>query len=52
MIKVHTRKAMIPAGESFARWRKDPQYVEACDAIEDEFALAKAMIEARPPMPS
>jgi ribosome-binding protein aMBF1 (putative translation factor) len=41
-----TRK-LIPVEESFAEWRKDPAYVRAYDALEDEFALAKAMIEAR-----
>jgi hypothetical protein len=40
-------KKMIPVEESFAAWRKDPKYVEAYNALEDEFSLAKAMIEAR-----
>lgn len=40
-------RKMIPVEESLAAWRKDPQYVKACDALEDEFALAKMMIEAR-----
>jgi hypothetical protein len=39
---------MIPVEESFAAWRKDPKYVEAYNALEDGFSLAKAMIEARP----
>jgi ribosome-binding protein aMBF1 (putative translation factor) len=38
---------MIPVEESFAEWRKDPSYVEAYDALEDEFSLAAALIEAR-----
>ena len=38
---------MIPVEEAFAEWRKDPKYVEAYDALEDEFALAAALIEAR-----
>jgi ribosome-binding protein aMBF1 (putative translation factor) len=38
---------MIPVEEAFAEWRKDPDYVKAYDALEDEFALAAAMIEAR-----
>ena len=38
---------MIPVEESFAEWRKDPNYVEAYDALEDEFSLAAALIEAR-----
>lgn len=41
-----TRK-LIPVEEAFAEWRRDPAYVKAYDALEDEFALAKAMIEAR-----
>jgi ribosome-binding protein aMBF1 (putative translation factor) len=38
---------MIPVEESFAEWRKDPTSVEAYDALEDEFSLAAALIEAR-----
>ena len=38
---------MIPVEESFAAWRKDPEYEEAYNALEEEFALAAAMIEAR-----
>lgn len=41
-----TRK-LIPVEEAFTEWRRDPAYVKAYDALEDEFALAKAMIEAR-----
>jgi ribosome-binding protein aMBF1 (putative translation factor) len=41
-----TRK-LIPAGEAFADWRKDPKYVAAYDALEEEFALAAALIHAR-----
>ena len=37
----------IPVEESFAAWRKDPEYVKAYNALEEEFSLAKAMIEAR-----
>jgi ribosome-binding protein aMBF1 (putative translation factor) len=40
-------KKMIPVEESVAEWRKDPAYVKAYNALEDEFSLAKAMIEAR-----
>ena len=38
---------MIPVGESFAAWRKDPEYEAAYNALEDEFSLVAAMIEAR-----
>ncbi len=41
-----TRK-FIPVKEAFARWRQDPDYVAAYDALEEEFALASALIEAR-----
>jgi ribosome-binding protein aMBF1 (putative translation factor) len=38
---------MIPVEESFAPWRKDPKYVTAYNALDDEFSLAQVMIEAR-----
>lgn len=38
---------MIPVEESFVEWRKDPRYVEAYEALEEEFSLATALIEAR-----
>jgi hypothetical protein len=38
---------MIPVEESFAAWRKDPEYEKAYNALEEEFTLAAAMIEAR-----
>lgn len=37
----------IPVEESFREWRKNPQFVEAYDALEEQFALAAALIEAR-----
>lgn len=37
----------IAAGESFARWRKDPAYAAAYEALEEEFALASQIIGAR-----
>jgi ribosome-binding protein aMBF1 (putative translation factor) len=37
----------IPADEAFKEWRKDPDYVAAYDALEEEFALASALIKAR-----
>ena len=37
----------ISAETVFARWREDPAYVAAYDALEDEFALAGALIKAR-----
>jgi ribosome-binding protein aMBF1 (putative translation factor) len=40
-------RKMIPVEESFAAWRKDPKYVAAYNALEDEFSLAAVIIEAR-----
>ena len=37
----------IPVDEVFAEWRRDPEYVAAYDTLEEEFALASALIEAR-----
>ncbi len=37
----------IPAEESFRKWRENPEYVAAYDALEEEFALASALIKAR-----
>jgi ribosome-binding protein aMBF1 (putative translation factor) len=37
----------IPAEDSFKKWKKDPKYVAAYNALEEEFALASAMIKAR-----
>ena len=37
----------IPVEKSFAEWRKDPDYVKAYNALEDEFSLAAEMIRAR-----
>lgn len=43
-----TRKVkLIPAEEVFAKWRKDPAYRAAYDALEEEFALVSSVIEAR-----
>ena len=38
---------MIPVEESFAEWRKDPNYVKVYNALEEEFSLAAEMIKAR-----
>ena len=37
----------IPVEESFKSWKKDPKYVAAYNALDEEFALASAMIKAR-----
>jgi ribosome-binding protein aMBF1 (putative translation factor) len=41
------KRKFIPAEEAFARWRKDPEFVTAYDALEAEFALASSLIKAR-----
>jgi len=41
------KRKFIPASESFAEWRKDPKYLAEYAALEDEFALASSLIEAR-----
>jgi ribosome-binding protein aMBF1 (putative translation factor) len=40
-------RRFIPVDEAFAEWRRDPGHVAAYDALEEEFALASALIEAR-----
>jgi len=40
-------RKFIPAEELFKEWRKDPEYVAAYDALEEEFALAEALMDAR-----
>jgi ribosome-binding protein aMBF1 (putative translation factor) len=37
----------IPADETAKEWMKDPEFRAAYDALEDEFSLASALIEAR-----
>lgn len=37
----------IPVEESFKEWRKDPAFMAEYDALEEEFTLASALIEAR-----
>jgi ribosome-binding protein aMBF1 (putative translation factor) len=41
------KRKFIPAQESFAKWKKDPKYVAEYAALEEEFALASALIKAR-----
>lgn len=37
----------IPVEESAKRWMQDPEFRTAYDALEEEFALASALIKAR-----
>lgn len=41
-----TRK-YIPVEEAAQRWMADPEFKTAYDALEDEFALASALVKAR-----
>jgi len=41
------KRMYIPVEEAFLEWRKDPEFVAAYDALEEEFALAEALIMAR-----
>lgn len=41
------KQKFTPARELFKEWRKDPEYVREYDALEEEFALASAVIGAR-----
>jgi ribosome-binding protein aMBF1 (putative translation factor) len=40
-------RKFIPVEEAFAEWRKDPAYVAEYEVLEEEFALASALIKAR-----
>ena len=40
-------RKLIPVEEAARAWSEDPEYRAAYDALEGEFALASAMIEAR-----
>ncbi len=41
------KRKFIPAAESFAQWKKDPEYTAAYAALEGEFVLASSLIQAR-----
>jgi len=40
-------RKFIPVEEAFSRWEKNPQFVAEYEALEEEFALASALIKAR-----
>jgi ribosome-binding protein aMBF1 (putative translation factor) len=40
-------RKFIPVEEAIARWRRQPDYRKAYDALEDEFALVTEIIKAR-----
>lgn len=41
------QRQYIPVEEVFAEWEKDPDYRAAYDALEEEFSLVSALIQAR-----
>ena len=41
------KRTFIQVAESFAQWKKDPEYAAAYAALEGEFALASSLIQAR-----
>ncbi len=45
--KTYMARKYIPAQEVFKDWHKDPSYVAAYDALEEEFALADAIFKAQ-----
>lgn len=40
-------RKFIPARILFDEWRKDPEFMKEYDALEEEFARAKMVIDAR-----
>jgi ribosome-binding protein aMBF1 (putative translation factor) len=40
-------RRFIPVEEAAKEWMKDPEFRAAYDALEDEFALASALVKAR-----
>jgi ribosome-binding protein aMBF1 (putative translation factor) len=40
-------RKFIAVEETAKEWRKDPEFLAAYDALEDEFAVASALIKAR-----
>ncbi len=40
-------KTFVAVESLFEKWQKDPDYRAEYDALEDEFALASALIAAR-----
>lgn len=40
-------RKLIPVREVIREWEKDPEFTAAYDALEEEFILAEALIEAR-----
>ena len=47
MSKAPKLRKFIPVDEAIARWEKDPNFLEADAALEDEFALVAIIMRAR-----
>ena len=45
--KPRKKAKLIPAEEVFAKWRKQPGYQEAYDALEEEYAIMGELMKAR-----
>ena len=41
------KRQYIPVNEAFKAWRENPEYIAAYNALDEEFALASALIKAR-----
>lgn len=41
------KQRSVPAKEIFDEWHKDPEYVREYNALDEEFALARALVSAR-----
>jgi hypothetical protein len=41
------KRKSIPIEESFVEWRRDPAFAKAYEALDEEFALAEALIDGR-----
>jgi hypothetical protein len=42
-------KPLLSANDAIAKWRCDPEFTAAYDALEEEFALAAQTISIEPP---
>lgn len=40
-------RKFIPIDETIQEWRKDPEYIAEFEALDEEFALVRALLQAR-----
>lgn len=40
-------RKFIPIEETIQEWRKDPEYIAEFEALDEEFALVRALLKAR-----